>query len=118
MKKTKKKAGSEPDKKTLRKDLESSIINDLKIIVSTLGSGSDKLGKKITKEAHKLAKKLSEEITPHKNDNVTPVMDATKIAEVKEATKEPSKPASAKKKVTPNPEPLTTKSSPKAKSSK
>ena len=118
MKKTEKKSGSEPDKKTLKKDLESSIINDLKIIVSTLGSGSDKLEKKITKEAHKLAKKLSEEITPHKKDNVTPVMDATKIAEVKEAAKESSKPASAKKIITSDPKSSTTKPSAKAKSSK
>ena len=98
MKKTETKSGPVSEKKTLRKDLESSIINDLKIISSTLGTGSNKLGKKITKEAAKIAKKLAKEITPHKKDNVTPVMDATKIAEVKEDIKSPAKATPAKKK--------------------
>ena len=114
MKKTETKSGPSSEKKTLRKDLESSIINDLKIIVATLGSGTDKLRKKITKEAGKLAKKLAKEITPHKKDNVTPVMDASKIATVKEEARAPKKAAPVKKKA----EPAPAKATPKEKASK
>jgi hypothetical protein len=65
--------------KKIKKEIESSLIQELQTVTSKLGEGSNKLTKKIEKGAKKLAKKLSHQIKPITTPPVETISKAKKV---------------------------------------
>lgn len=79
MKQTKLKKLAKTAQKEISKNIKDHLITELKSVSGTLGTGSEKLEKRIVRGSKKLAKKLSKEISIDKSILLTAYQEAKEV---------------------------------------